>query len=67
MRDVLVLTHREDLLGQLRDHVQRLQHRRAAPHIRLRELREYPEVKAGASVAVEPPGTHRLLLIAPTT
>jgi type III restriction enzyme len=42
-RDVLVLTHREDLLGQLRDHVRDFNTGGAAPHLRLRELREYPE------------------------
>jgi hypothetical protein len=44
-RDVLVLTHREDLLGQLRDHVRDFNTGGAAPHLRLRELREYPEAK----------------------
>ncbi len=44
-RDVLVLTHREDLLGQLRDHVRDFNTGGAAPLLRLRELREYPEAK----------------------
>jgi len=42
-RDVLVLTHREDLLDQLRNHVRDFNMGGAAPHLRLRELREYPE------------------------
>jgi hypothetical protein len=42
-RDVLVLTHREDLLDQLRDHVRDFNTGGAAPLLRLRELREYPE------------------------
>lgn len=44
-RDVLVLTHREDLLGQLRDHVRDFNTGGNAPLLRLRELREYPEAK----------------------
>jgi len=44
-RDVLVLTHREDLLGQLADHVRDFNTAGAAPHLRLRPLREYPEAK----------------------
>ena len=34
-RDVLVLTHREDLLGQLRDHVHDFNTAGATPHLRL--------------------------------
>lgn len=45
--DVMVLTHREDLLQQLRDHVNDFNAGGRTPHIRLRELREYPEVKRG--------------------
>lgn len=47
--DVMVLTHREDLLKQLRDHVNDFNAAGKAPHIHLRELKEYPEVKRGAS------------------
>ncbi len=47
--DVMVLTHREDLLGQLRDHVNDFNASGKVPHIHLRELKEYPEVKRGAS------------------
>lgn len=46
-RDVMVLTHREDLLKQLRDHVNDFNTAGKTPHIQLRELREYPEVKRG--------------------
>ncbi|HRQ32786.1 MAG TPA: DEAD/DEAH box helicase family protein, partial [Anaerolineales bacterium] len=48
-RDVMVLTHREDLLKQLRDHVNDFNTAGKTPHIQLRELKEYPEVKRGAS------------------
>lgn len=44
-RDVLVLTHREDLLDQLRDHVTDYNTGGNAPLLRLRQLREYPEAK----------------------
>ena len=47
--DVMVLTHREDLLKQLRDHVNDFNAAGKIPHIHLRELKEYPEVKRGAS------------------
>ena len=47
--DVMVLTHREDLLKQLRDHVNDFNAAGKTPHIQLRELREYPEVKRGMS------------------
>lgn len=43
--DVLVLTHREDLLKQLRDHVNEYNASCGNLFIRLRELKEYPEVK----------------------
>jgi superfamily II DNA or RNA helicase len=43
--DVMVLTHREDLLKQLRDHINDFNTAGRAPHLRLRELREYPDVK----------------------
>ncbi len=47
--DVMVLTHREDLLQQLRDHVNDFNASGKVPHIHLRELKEYPEIKRGAS------------------
>lgn len=47
--DVMVLTHREDLLQQLRYHVNDFNASGKVPHIHLRELKEYPEVKRGAS------------------
>jgi len=47
--DVMVLTHREDLLKQLRDHVNDFNTAGKVPHLQLRELREYPEVKRGIS------------------
>lgn len=43
--DVMVLTHREDLLQQLRDHVNDFNSAGKIPHIHLRELKEYPEAK----------------------
>jgi type III restriction enzyme len=47
--DVMMLTHREDLLQQLRDHVNDFNASGQTPHIQLRELREYPEFKRGIS------------------
>jgi hypothetical protein len=41
-----VLAHREDLLAQLRLHVEEF-NRGGGLHIRLRELRDYPDVKRG--------------------
>jgi hypothetical protein len=46
--DVMVLTHREDLIQQLRSHVNDFNAAGKVPHIQLRELREYPEVKRSA-------------------
>jgi hypothetical protein len=46
-RDVMMLTHREDLLEQFRDHVADFNAFGRVPHIRLHELREYPEIKRG--------------------
>ena len=43
--DMLVLTHRDDLLEQLRAHVAEFNASHGDLYIRLRELREYPEVK----------------------
>ncbi len=43
--DVLVLTHREDLLDQLRAHVGEYNTAETGTRIRLRDLKEYPEVK----------------------
>ncbi|HND47613.1 MAG TPA: DEAD/DEAH box helicase family protein [Anaerolineales bacterium] len=45
--DVMVLTHREDLLQQLRDHVNEYNKTNTSPYIHLKELREYPEYKRG--------------------
>lgn len=45
--DILVLTHREDLLQQLRDHVNEYNAAGGSLFIRLKELREYSEVKRG--------------------
>ena len=42
--DVLMLTHREDLIQQLRDHVNEYNAAGGALFIRLRELKEYAEV-----------------------
>ncbi|PKN91067.1 MAG: restriction endonuclease subunit R [Chloroflexi bacterium HGW-Chloroflexi-6] len=47
--DVMVLTHREDLIQQLRDHVNDFNVSCKAPHIHLRELKEYPEIKRSAN------------------
>jgi hypothetical protein len=45
--DVMMLTHREDLLQQLREHVRDFNASGKTPHIQLHELREYPEFKRG--------------------
>ena len=45
--DILVLTHREDLLKQLRDHVNEYNASGGNLFIRLKELKEYSEVKRG--------------------
>ncbi|MFH0907277.1 MAG: DEAD/DEAH box helicase family protein [bacterium] len=48
--DVLMLTHREDLIEQFRRTVSEYNHAPGTPvHIELRELREYPEAKREAS------------------
>jgi len=47
--DIMVLTHREDLIEQLREHVRDFNSSGRTPHIVLRELREYPNVKRGQS------------------
>ena len=60
--DVLVLTHREDLLEQLREHVDEFNAAGGTLYIRLRELQEYPEVKRGLPSPARAPGDHRLLL-----
>ncbi len=44
-QDVLMLTHREDLLKQLRDHVDDYNAAGGELYIRLKELKEYPEIK----------------------
>ncbi len=46
--DILVLTCRDDLLAQLKAHVDEFNAAHDAPHIRLYELRDYAEVKRGA-------------------
>lgn len=43
--DVLVLTHREDLLDQLRTHVREFNSAESGVSIRLRDLKEFPTVK----------------------
>lgn len=43
--DILVLTHRDDLIQQLKRHVDEFNYANNEIHIRLKELKEYPEVK----------------------
>lgn len=43
--DVMMLTHREDLLQQLRDHVNDYNAAGGALYIRLKELKEYDDIK----------------------
>jgi len=43
--DILVLTHRDDLIEQLKRLVAEFNRNRWAPHITLRELQEYPNAK----------------------
>ena len=43
--DILILTHRDDLIEQLKRHVDDFNYANSEIHIRLRELKEYPEVK----------------------
>jgi hypothetical protein len=43
--DILVLTHRDDLIQQLKRHVDEFNYANDKIHIRLKELKEYPEVK----------------------
>jgi len=43
--DILILTHRDDLIQQLKRHVDDFNYANSEIHIRLRELKEYPEVK----------------------
>jgi type III restriction enzyme len=43
--DILVLTHRDDLIQQLKRHVAEFNRGNNGIYITLRELREYPEVK----------------------
>lgn len=47
VRDVLMLTHREDLLQQLREHVNDYNAAGGNLFISLKELKEYPQVKRG--------------------
>jgi len=46
-REILVLTHREDLLQQLIEHVKDFNSTGNPPHIILKELKEFPHVKRG--------------------
>jgi len=43
--DILILTHRDDLIQQLKRHVDDFNYANNEIHIRLKELKEYPEVK----------------------
>ena len=43
--DILVLTHRDDLIEQLKRHVEEFNRSRGDFHIYLRELREHPQIK----------------------
>lgn len=43
--DILVLTHRDDLIQQLKRHVEEFNYANNGIYIHLRELKEYPEVK----------------------
>jgi superfamily II DNA or RNA helicase len=47
--DVMMLTYRDDLISQLKEHVRDFNASGKTPHIVLRELREYPDVKRGMS------------------
>jgi len=46
-REILVLTHREDLLQQLIEHVKDFNSTGNPPHINLKELKEFPHVRRG--------------------
>jgi type III restriction enzyme len=43
--DILILTHRDDLIQQLKRHVDDFNYANSEIYIRLKELKEYPEVK----------------------
>lgn len=43
--DILILTHRDDLIQQLKRHVDDFNYANSEIYIRLRDLKEYPEVK----------------------
>jgi hypothetical protein len=47
VRDVLMLTHREDLIQQLREHVNDYNAAGGSLYISLKELKEYPQIKRG--------------------
>jgi len=47
--NILVLTHRDDLLSQLRSHVEEFNAARLGLHIRLAELRDYSQVLWGGA------------------
>ncbi len=46
--DILFLTHRDDLIEQLRRHVDEFNQARSDFHIHLRELKEYNDIKRGS-------------------
>jgi len=43
--DILILTHRDDLIQQLKRHIEDFNYANSEVCIRLRELKEYPEIK----------------------
>jgi len=43
--DILILTHRDDLIQQLKRHVDDFNYANSQIYIRLRELKEYPEIR----------------------
>jgi len=51
--DILVLTHRDDLIQQLKRHVTEFNYGSNGIHINLKELREYPEAKRQQSLIKE--------------
>jgi hypothetical protein len=59
--DILVLTHREDLIEQLKRHVQEFNSSRNDLYIRLRELKEYAEAKREnpSLFGAQPEAVHR--------
>lgn len=51
--DILILTHRDDLVQQLKRHVTEFNYGGNGTHINLKELREYPEAKRQLSLIRE--------------